>query len=139
MITVDLKPRPGRFRFEVTKNGWELQQIRPKSENRKLQFNEILRAGEERIWGHFEMRYRAIEMGNLAGEEHAEDLIKQQDTIPEELRPFVLLFMGTILGFGGSQHVVCLVWNERESEWVLASCPLVYNFDSRFRLARVSK
>ena len=79
------------FKYNKEDDGWKLiESANPKG---RLVFKEYLRKKESYIKGD-ELIRRVKAMGHPAGQYHAEQMLNQ--SIPEKLREFALLFTGTI-------------------------------------------
>lgn len=100
-----------------------------------LTLSEFFLEGEEYVLGE-EMLERAEEMGNLAGQFHAERLLEQQDQIPVEWRSHVLVFAGTVRRVNIEHlYVPYLFWDGRG--WNLDFYWLDADFLSGDRLVRL--
>ena len=102
---------------DKTKDGWKLLEDTPLLGEPELELAEFLKPGESRIKGDV-MFERAVALGNRAGQQHAERLLSQQDSIPKEWRDFYLVFPGT-------------KWQRSDGDLVV---PYLYWHDDRWRL-----
>jgi len=131
--TVVLEPQSGLIN-DKTENGWELIENIDTQGVPELEPAEFLHEGETHIKGDV-MFGRAVELGNRAGQQHAERLLSRQEIIPEEWRKFYLVFPGTkwcnSLGF---LLVPYLRWYG--ARWYLDWDWLGRAWDSRARLVR---
>lgn len=137
MESVILKPQTD-FRFDKRKNGWELIEnvLLADNQENKLFLHSFLNEGENYVSGE-KMLKRAKKMGDLAGQLHAERILTQADTIPDEWKKYFLLFPGTVWrGSDGDLRVPYLGW--RGGEWCLLFGWLVSGFRSHCRLVRLS-
>ncbi|TAL49005.1 hypothetical protein EPN83_01905 [Patescibacteria group bacterium] len=101
---------PTDLRFDKRKDGWELVEDVPLVGEPTLGLVEFLREGESWVKGDV-MLERAKDIGNRAGQRHAEHLLSQQETIPEEYRRYFLAFPGTVWRDpDGGLSVTCLDW-----------------------------
>ena len=136
--TVVLRPPAGLIN-DKRKYGWDLLEDTPieGEGSQELEFVEFLRDGEDYVKGDV-MFERAVELGNRAGQQHAERLLAQQKSIPNELRKFHLVFPGTKWrdsgGHPGYLFVPCL--NGSGYMWELSWYWLGDVWNSRFRLVR---
>ena len=80
----------------------------------------------------------AEKKGALAGQLHAERMLRHQENIPVECRQFVLVFGGTVCrDDAGDLCVMCLRWSH--TEWQIDECWLRVMFDFHHRLVRINK
>ena len=116
--TVTLRPPSGLVN-DRRKDGWELLEDVPVEGEPTLELAEFLRDGETSVRGTV-MFDRAVELGNRAGQQHAERLLAQQQDIPEEWRQHYLVFPGTKWGRSDGRLVVpCLGWYSDGRRWIL--------------------
>ena len=83
------------FEYDKRKDGWTLLeegQLDKKQET--LEIISFLENGESYVTGTL-MRKRAIKMGGLVGQHHAEQILKQVSDIPDEWKKWYLVFPGT--------------------------------------------
>jgi len=129
---------PAGFRFDKTKEGWELvEDVGAVIGEPTLRLDEFLREGEPYVKGDA-MLARAKEMGGLAGQLHAERMLDQQDQISVEWRGKVLVFAGTVWRDPhGRLDVAYLSWYG--NGWRLHFGWLAGVFDDSYRLVRLRK
>ena len=137
--TVVLKPL-SEFRFDKRKDDWELVSNVPLEGEPTLSLAEFL---EEEDGGYVKgdvMLQRSKEMGEdgNAGQLHAERLLEQQDTIPEDWRQHILVFAKTVWrNPDGDLYVPYLFWDD--DKWYLLFYWLDNDFHSDSRLVRLGK
>ena len=90
-----------------------------------IKIEPILKYGETSIDGKTILN-RAKKIGNLAGQAHAERLLEQEKSIPEEWKEFILIFAGTIWRDDGYRYITYLKWCwnwrwELKSEWLISN------------------
>ena len=131
-------PKPVEdFRFDKTKDGWELVENIALEGEPKLQLDAFLREGESSVIGHT-MLERAKEMGDCAGQLHVERMLEHQDKIPVKWRNYVLVFTGTVWRRShGDLYVPCLCWYD--GEWRLGWGWLDCRWGGGCRLVRLGK
>jgi len=133
-----VKPPPplDTFQFDKVNDGWKLvEDVGPADDEFQLQLDTFLRESESCVSGEV-MLERAKAMGDLAGQFHAERILRQQAEIPEDWRPFYLIFPGT--GWqdsDGNRQVPYLNWNG--DRWYLNWNWLENDFNQNFRLVRL--
>ncbi len=86
---------PADFVYDKRKDGWTLLADVPLVGNPTLELAEFLRGDEQRVNGEV-MLSRAKELGNCAGQRHAERMLALASQIPESRRAFYLVFPGTV-------------------------------------------
>lgn len=134
---VTLKPLSG-FRYDKRKDGWELVTNTPLEGEPTLSLAEFLQNRELSVKGETMLERSKAMSNNAAGQLHAERLLEQPDTIPEEWRDYVLVFSGTVWRYpSGSLFVPYLIWFG--GEWRLSFHWLGDGFRSHCRLVRLGK
>ena len=132
-------PKPVEdFRFDKTKDGWELVENIALEGEPKLQLDAFLREGESSVIG-LTMLERAKEMGDCAGQLHVERMLEHQDKIPVKWRNYVLVFTGTVW-LGSDRRglcVPCLYWSG--DRWHLCWDWLGGSWSGSGRLVRLGK
>ena len=128
--TVTLKSPIG-FINDKRRDGWKLLENTPVDGNPELELVEFLK-GDEWFVGGYMILEKTLKFGNRAGQQHAERLLSQQDSIPKEWREYHLVFPGTKWSnFNGDTCVPCLSWNRVEwfldwiwlgSKWGFSGC-----------------
>ena len=109
--TMVLQQSSSVLRFDQTRVGWTFVKDVVLEGERKLQLDTFLREGESYLVGHT-MLERANQMGDCAGQLHAERMLEQQENIPVEWREFRLLFPGTVWRLPlGRLYVPYLYWH----------------------------
>ena len=129
----------GSFVRDMRKEGWKLLENTPRRiASADIEAVPFLKDGESLIGGE-ELILRARgELDANYGQEDADWLVKNQSKIPEGLRPFYLVFTGTIWeASGGSRDVAYLRFDGRQ--WILRFDWLDDGFRSRDRLPRPRK
>ena len=136
--TVTLKPS-SEFRFDKRKDDWELVENAPLEGEPTLSLAEFLEGDESYVKGDVMLeRSKAMGEDGNAGQLHAERLLEQQDTIPEDWRQYVLVFTKTVWRHPvGLLVLPYLLWDD--DEWHLNFYWLDDRFDSHFRLVRLGK
>lgn len=86
---------PTDFIYDKRLDGWKLLADVPLEGNQTLELAEFLRDGKPYVNGEV-MLSRAMELGNMAGQCHAERVLGLAGKIPESWRVFVLVFPGTV-------------------------------------------
>ena len=115
-------------------DSYKLVEDTPIEGNPELELVEFLKEGEASVEGD-EMFERACKLGNRAGQQHAERLILQEDTIPKEWRSHYIVFTGTRRSDGGGHmYFPCLYWHEKR--WRLNWSLVQYPWNLRVRLVR---
>lgn len=133
--TVQLKPPVGLVN-DKREDGWELLEDTDVQGEPILELAEFLKKGETSVIGDV-MFDRAVELDNRASQQHAERLLAQQDSIPEEWRKFYLVFPGTKWRHsGGGPLVPYLRWSG--VKWYLGWRWLGYHWNSDCRLVRIA-
>lgn len=100
-----------------------------------LELIEVLQGDESYVAGD-ELIKRALSLRALQGQRCAEALLRHSDNIPEDWRPFILLFPGTVWEtLEGDEYIPCLVW--REGGWTLLWAFLKSGWHSPHRLVRI--
>jgi len=128
---------PSGLENDRAKDGWTLVENAECSGTEELELAEFLHQGEGYVGGET-MLARAKELGNRAGQLHAERLLRQQDEIPTQWREFYLVFSGTCWrGPDGDLYVPGLCWDGKR--WYLDWDWMDYNWNSDDRLVRVCK
>jgi len=97
------------FRFDKTKDGWELIENVALEGESILTLDTFLREDESSVIGHTMLeraKEDAEEKGARTGQLHAERMLEQQDKIPAEWQNFYLVFTGTV--WRGSSGDVCV-------------------------------
>ncbi len=105
--------------YDKTRDGWKyLSDTKEPTGELALELVEFLKEGETFINGE-ELIKRAEEKHILLGQRHAEALLKNQGTIPEEWRRYYLVFPGSVLQIipRGARRVPYLSWDGRR--WCL--------------------
>ncbi|MBI2098969.1 hypothetical protein HYT45_00975 [Candidatus Uhrbacteria bacterium] len=96
--------------YDKRKDGWTLLEDAPLVGTPILELAEFLRDSESYVNGEV-MLSRAKELGNLAGQRHAERMLACASQIPESWRSFYLVFPGTVWrGGSGGRGVPYLDW-----------------------------
>ena len=116
--TVILKPLTG-FVHNKCKDDWKLNKDMPIAGNPELKLCEFMESGESFIKGDV-LFERAEKIGNCAGQQHAEQLLAQEDSIPEEWQKYHLVFPGTKWRRSSYDlYVSCLTWkgNKWHLDW----------------------
>ena len=114
--TVTLMPLTG-FVNDKSQDGWKLIEDTPIEGNPELELTELLKEGESPIQTNAVFD-RTKNIDNLAGQQHAERLMAQLNTIPEEWRKFDLLFPGTKWhSFAGPLFIPWIEWHRQK--WCL--------------------
>lgn len=132
---VTLRPPSGLVN-DRRKDGWELLEDAPVIGEPTLELAEFLRDGEEYVRGDV-MFARAVELGNRAGQQHAERLLAQQGDIPEEWRQYYLPFTGTKWrDSDGDLFVPYLGWDSDGRRWLLDWGRLGFDWGRSVRLVR---
>jgi hypothetical protein len=127
---------PAGLENDRARDGWTLVGNANCTGTEELELAGFLHQGESRVDGN-EMVRRAKELGNQAGQLHAELLLRQRDEIPKEWQRFYLVFPGTTWRLpNGGLHVPYLYWCGR---WYLDWDWLGYNWGGGGRLVRVCK
>lgn len=129
---------PTSFVYDRRKDGWTLLADVPLVGEPALELAEFLRDGEEHVMGEV-MLSRAMELGALAGQRHAERMLGLSGQIPESRRAFVLVFPGTVWQDqeGGRRYVPYLYWHG--DEWYLDWYWLGFGWYRDDRLVLVSQ
>lgn len=134
------KPVEG-FRFDKTKDGWELVEDTPLEGEPTLILDTFLREGESSVVGHTMLeraKEGAEERGARAGQLHAERMLEHQEKIPVEWRKFYLVFTGTVWrDSDGDLFVPCLYWDV--GKWHLRWFCLGPDWGGFARLVRLGK
>lgn len=131
--------KPSDFIYDKREDGWELaENVELGNSEISLQLNSLLREGEKYVKGSVVLE-RAKQMGNLAGQLHAERLLGLQKSIPKEWENFYLLFAGTVWRDPkGTLREPGLYWEGRkwylEFDWFDGNI-----FSSNQRLVRLCK
>jgi len=129
------------FRFDKTKDGWELIENVALEGESILTLDTFLREDESSVIGHTMLeraKEDAEEKGARTGQLHAERMLEQQDKIPAEWQNFYLVFTGTVWrSSGGFICVPCLCWGG--GEWRLSGGCLGSDWDGLSRLVRLGK
>lgn len=86
---------PTGFVYDKRKDGWKLLADVPLGGEPTLELAEFLRDGESYVSGEI-MLARAMELGQMAGQSHAERMLVLASKIPESWRAFVPVFPGTV-------------------------------------------
>lgn len=108
--------QPSVFRSDKRKDGWQLLENREIEGEPPVYPDTLLREGEESINGE-EMLSRAKDLGDCAGQLHAERMLDQQELIPEEWQKYYLVFPATVwVSPDGDRCVPCL---DRGGGWHL--------------------
>lgn len=116
---------------------WPVVSDVPFTGNEDLEPVEFLRGDETYLAGNAFLT-RARELGQLAGEQHAEALLSNQAEIPTEWRRFYLVFPGTVRRDPSGYLVVPdLVWLGRR--WDLGWDWLGYRWRRGGRVVRLGK
>jgi len=104
---MEVKPSSDDFEFKE----WELvEDVGPAPTEFKLELAKFLQDGESCVVGET-MLARAKEMDDLAGQRHAERIMREPQNIPVEWRAHVLVFAGTVrLRPDGHRRVLYLHW-----------------------------
>ncbi len=99
------------------KAGWTPLEDVPLVGTPTLELAEFLKDGEDYVNGEV-MLSRAKELGNMAGQRHAERMLTMASQIPESWQGFYLVFPGTVWqDTCGDRLVPCLRWYG--DEWYL--------------------
>lgn len=97
---------PTDFVDDKRMDGWKLLADVPLVGEPALELAEFLRDGESYVKGEI-MLLRATELGQMAGQRHAERMLGLVSKIPESWRDFVLVFPGTVWqGQNGNRTLV---------------------------------
>jgi hypothetical protein len=134
------KPVEG-FRFDKTKDEWELIENVALEGEPTLTLDTFLLEGESRMIGHIMLERSKEDVENRgarAGQLHAERILEQQDKIPVEWRKFYLVFTGTVWRSPrGVLYVPCLRWYAAgwhlDWYWLGLNC---YDYDRLVRLGK---
>ena len=130
--TMTLRPKK-IFRY---RNG-EILKEGPHAENGDvIRFAMFLKGIELFVTGNVTIQ-RAIEMGNPAGQSHAEVMLERQEDIPKELRDYILIFSGTEWDVHGVRRVPCLIWAGDKRGWVMRFDAIECTFHKNFLVALV--
>ena len=107
------------FRFDKEADGWKLRKKGPDIDRGDiLRFDPFLEEGELQVLGNI-MTERARKLGDTVGQHHAERLLEQQINIPDELRPYILVFVDTVWEHGDKQIISYLSWSSELMGWTL--------------------
>lgn len=119
LSTMVLKP-PCGFRYDKMEDGWTLVEDTPVVGEPTLAVVGFFKKGEDHLSSKVVMervRARMKRFGPLAGQHHAEALLRQQDQIPSGWRKYSLLFGGTVWHDPVGGHCIpTLVW---EGQWIM--------------------
>lgn len=122
--------------YDRRKDGWKLLSDVPLLGESVLELVEFLHDGENYVNGEVALA-RATELGQMAGQRHAERMLGMTDQFPKSWRAFVLGFPGTVWqATGGGRHVPFLRWYVG---WRLDWSWLVNDWHRHVRLVRVSQ
>lgn len=136
LLTVTLRA-PSAFVYDKLKDGWDNVENVELVGDPTLELAEFLKEDEFYVSG-YAIRERAKAMNGLTGQLHAERLLGQQETIPNEWRQFYLLFPGTVWHYSdGDMCIPYLGWDG--SRWYLDWCWLDNGFRSHYRVVRISQ
>lgn len=123
------------FKNDKTEMGWKLLENVEINVTEPIKYIGCLRKNESIISGQ-EIIRRAKQVGNAAGQYHAESLLERQDDIPINMRKYYLLFTGTIWqtepGYVVIPYLNCLV-----DRWFLMFTGLGPDFNKRSRSAHI--
>ena len=129
------------FRFDKTKDGWELIENVALEGESILTLDTFLREDESSVIGHTMLeraKEDAEEKGARTGQLHAERMLEQQDKIPAEWQNFYLVFTGTVWrNSDGRIYVPFLYWND--GRWRLRWRYLGTYWSVNNRLVRLGK
>ena len=129
------------FRFDKTKDGWELIENVALEGESILTLDTFLREDESSVIGHTMLeraKEDAEEKGARTGQLHAERMLEQQDKIPAEWQNFYLVFTGTVWrNSDGRIYVPYLYWSD--DEWRLRWRYLGTYWSVNNRLVRLGK
>ena len=137
---------PARFAGFRRNAGWELltnSEVKRGAFRPKL--TKFLNSDEPCLWGD-EFLKRVVELGDCAGQRHAENILRNQNKIPKSWRRFMLIFPGTVwqsppnrrtIAFRRGlstdrRRVPCLRW--RGSHWRLFFPRIAYGFYESCRI-----
>ena len=129
-----------RFVHDKTKDGWTLigNTQRHIASVRDLEVVPFLKKGEDYISGEEMLRRARVELDANYDEEDAEYVLEHQYEIPEEFRPYYLIFPGTgWLDLQGIHNVPALYWNDER--WNLGFFWLTSGWRSLGRFVRPRK
>lgn len=141
--TMKLQQHPSGFRFDKTKDGWELVENIALEGEPNLILDNFLEEGESSLYGPtmLEIAKKNVgEKGALAGQLHAERMLEQIENIPDEWQEFYayLMFAGTVWrDKRGFLIVTCLL--RLDGTWQIGWDGLGSNFDHRSCLVRIEK
>ena len=126
------------FDHDMRKNGWTLVSDSDAQDGEFTpELAEFLKNDDNYIGGE-EMLKRATELGDCAGQRHAEAILRDSSKFPEESRKYVLVFTDTVWrGSDGCRRVACLCW--RGGRWCLDFFWLGHGFYRDCRLVRLRK
>ena len=140
LIKVVFQLRP-TFDRDMLKEGWkELEKDSPTQEGEFIpELEEIVTSKDEgRDISGEEFERRIKGRGDLVGQRQLEAMLREQERIPVEWRKFSLTASETVwVSPDGDRDVACLDWDGRQ--WVLNFLCLGGDFDSNYRLVRLSK
>ena len=137
-ITLEASKYTSKFIFDQRKDHFRLVSNVQPATGDVIQFSPLLINGEVLIDG-LEMERRSQTMkGALAGQLHAEWLIKHQEKISPEMQKYIIIFLGTEWrGQLENRPVPCLICFH--SKWHVLFLWLGDTFDANFLLARLSQ
>ena len=129
-----IEPLSDDFEF----SDWELvEDVGPAPSEFELELSEFLHDGESYVKGEI-MLERAKEMGDLAGQRHAERIMRESQKIPVEWRAHSLVIAGTVRLFPvGYRYVLVLCWGG--DRWYSRWYWLGYGLRSYSRVVRLCK
>ena len=119
------------FDQDMTKKGWTLESDAKFQDGEvTLELVSFLQEGESCSGDEMVKR---TQDNVVLGQRHAEELLRNQDKIPEEWREYVLLFPGSVWrGSRDDRRVPYLLWDG--DRWCLYFYWLVRGFDSNCRV-----
>lgn len=121
----------------MKEDGWKLKGDTsfPLGGELRLELVEVLQGNESYVAGN-ELKKHALSVKASQGQQCAETLLLHSDKIPEDWRPFILLFPGTVWESpGGDEFIPCLAW--REEKWVLQWADLLTDRYAPHRFVRM--
>lgn len=136
METVTLS-NPTSLINDKREDGWKLIEDVPLEGTPTLELVEFRKDGEDYVNGET-MLSRAKELGNMAGQRHAERLLSMASQIPKSWRDFYLVFPGTVWqDTDGNRNVPYLYWSG--GEWNLDWSWLSSDWSRDYRVVRLGK
>lgn len=124
--------------------GWVLirDQFGPEKLNfARLRFSNVGRTPNERPRGAALMD-RARELRSNLGQRHAEAIVRNQQELPEDLRPYSLVFTGTLWRRPepkGGVYVALIYYKREDESWVFGTISIREHFIDKFRLAYLER